>query len=116
MFAIELHVIDGSPVGYRQLEIPARQRTIAGELPSANHGIHESVRAASYRLSFAERQIDQEIPVHAMLRNSGVPAVEQQAVARCVIFRNCTRQVVVGRAEDVIAPSVAGHSKALLIT
>src|SRR5207253_7811471 len=81
LLAVDLDAVVGTPVAGRQLEVAAGERTIAGDLPSADQRVDEAIRVSADGLAFPERQIDQEIPVDPLLGNAGVGPVIQQAVA-----------------------------------
>lgn len=103
-------------VAGRELEITADQLAETRKLPSADKAVQQTARLAADEFALAERQVHQEIPVHAMLRNRGIPAIVEQTVARRIVGGHQARQINV-RAVSVSSrqPSPATRM-ALLIT
>src|SRR5262249_13619624 len=50
-----------------QLEVAAEQLSETGNLPSADEGVEQAAGVAADQFALTERQVHEEIPVHAML-------------------------------------------------
>src|SRR5688572_19605049 len=86
--------------------VAAYQRAAASDLPSSDQSVQEPAGVAAERLSFAKGKIRDPVPVHPVLRNPGVPAVEEQATTRVVVLGSNSGREIVGRPQDVVTPAV----------